>query len=239
MYSNLNYYLGLSESLQCEFITIADSNIDGNFLIHHFISSVLKNGGKVCLFGFAQTLTHYSNACQKLGVNLQTYADEGSFAFVDILKSICDSFLENDTLFYDNSSPGYSLKGLWEVIQKKISNRSLLILDDITSLVNIGVSAQVVADFLHYCKVATHKQCVSFVILGHCNEDDTVCSRVQAFMKTYSTLAIHVSSLKTGYSSDVSGEILIYKKKKTNRMHFKLADKDVKLFPVGTCPAVL
>ena len=251
MYTSFNLHLGIDkENLAHETIVISDKDIDGNFLLHHFLSHCINNNGKVCLLGFNQTLTHYTNASQKLGVNLQKFIDKNNFIFIDVLKLIFDGFIcgDNDasSLFTDVNQPEFSLQPLLDLIMVNITDDMpmMILLDDMCSLVNIGVPVQVIADFIHYCKTLTLHKVLSFVFLTHLGEDPDYLL-LQSWLKYYATIEIDVRSLKTGYSKEISGEMCILRRTPKHsstilkRLHFKLLDKDVKFFAPGTSSAVL
>lgn len=61
-------------------------------------------------------------------------------------------------IVFRNSS--FSLKALWKLLKDRVEQvvddgPHLLVIDDITALLNVGVSVQAIMDFVHYCKVFT------------------------------------------------------------------------------------
>lgn len=251
MYTGFNTYLGYEDKslLEHEFVVLSSKKIDGNFILHHFISQYLKNNARIVLFGFSQILTHYSSACHKLGVNISMARDNNQFVYVDILQLMQDGFLcENpseDVIFSNLNSSTFSLKKIYKMIQANIpaDKPTLVLIDDITTMVNIGVSVQDVCDFIHYCKVLSMQKNASFIISTQHNEDDVEYTAILSQLKSYATLQIHVKALATGYSRDLSGELNIVKHSENplsaRRLHFKLNDKDAKFFSPGMSSAVL
>jgi len=254
MYTYFNSHLGVDKNqLSKEMIVLSDTNIDGNFLLHHFISNALNNEEKVCLIGFSQTFSHYLNAGHKIGVNLQKYVDSKHFVFLDGLQWIYDSFMDekdedSSDILSNAEDPHFSLKMLFDLIVQNTSDYegpSIVLIDDFCSLVSIGISVQTISNFLHYCKTLTFKNDMSFVFLAHADDDDPDNVILHAWLKRYMTLEVNVSALKTGYSRDLSGEMNITRKsqfeysKMSKKLHFKLFDKGVKFFAPGTSSAVL
>lgn len=253
MYTSFNTHLGVdNEPLSNEMIVITDKNIDGNFLLHHFISNALGNDERVCLFGFSQTFTHYLSACHKIGLNLQKYVDSKHFVFIDALQWIFDGFItqKDNNIFTNIKDSKFSLKPILDVIINNTSDYqgpSIVLFDDISSLINIGILVQPISNLIHYCKTLTHQNDISFVVLAHIDEDrdDPDYALLHEWLRRYATLEINVSSLKTGYSRDLSGEMNILRKSHlqystlSKKLHFKLHDKDVKFFAPGTSAAVL
>jgi len=246
MYTNFDAHLGVDQTqISQDFIVITDTDIDGNFLLHHFISNFLqKRKGRVCLLGFAQTQSHYTSACHKMGVNLQTANTKKDFVFVDMLRMIYDGFMaetaDSNNLFSDVDS----LKPLMELVNVIVAgdSPSLVVVDDISTLVNIGVPVQIIADFLHYCKTLITQKDVTFVFLSHADTEDPELSLLHCWLKRYVTLEINVRALKSGFSKELSGDMSITHNNKQHtakHLHFKLLDKDVKFYAPGTASVVL
>jgi len=252
MFTNFDFHLGVDKkNLSQECILISDTDIDGNFLLHHFISHYIHKNGKICLLGFAQTLTHYTSACHKIGVNLQTAIAKKQFVFIDALRLLYDGFISSDTdsnNIFSNAvaHDSFSLKPLFDLITINITDDSptVILLDDICSLVNIGIPVQIIADFVHYCKTLTLQKSISFVFLTHLDEDPDYIV-LHSWLKRYATLEIDVKALKSGYSKELSGDMNIVRRDLyqsitiEKRLHFKLLDKDVKFYAPGTSSVVL
>lgn len=253
VFSSFNTHLGFENNqlTQGDFIVVSGQNIDGNFLMHHFISQYAKNKGTASILGFAQTLTHYSNVGHKLGVNLTNMVKEQSLHFIDGLTLILDAFSKgtSENVLPNPGSTDSTLKQLWKLIRNDISSFTdgvphLFIIDDITALINIGFSVQEVFDFVHYCKSLSEKHKTSFLIGCHENEEDEDYSLIESRLQQYATMKIHVQALKTGYSKDLSGEMQIFNFRNVysssmKTLHFKLMDRDVRFFAPGTSTAVL
>ena len=247
MYSNFDSHLGVEGDISREFITITDRDIDANFLIHHFISHFLqkKSNSKVCLLGFTQTQSHYTSACQKMGLNLQTAISKKQFVFVDMLRMLFDGFIADTTHanhLFSSTALTNTLKPLFELLLAIIKGDtpSLVVVDDLSVLVNIGIPVQVVADFLHYCKNMTVQRDVSFLFLSHADEDDAEFTLMNCWLKRYSTLELNVCSLQSGYSNELSGDMTITRHQCLSKLlHFKLMDKDVKFYAPGTSSVIL
>jgi len=266
MYTTFNAHLGIDkEALANETIFISDQGIDGNFLLHHLIAHSLNTGTRVCVLGIAQTLTHYASTAHKLAVNLHKAIDNKQFVFIDALTLLFDGFTschaddsddDDDADDDDDKSnnlfaispvdPNFSLKALFSLIASQVVDEApiMVIVDDLTALINIGVPVQHIANFVHYCKSLTHTKNVSFVHLAH-HEDDPEYTLLQSWLRHYATMEIHARAMKTGFSRELSGELNILRRSAKHssvmakRLHFKLLDKDVRFFAPGTSSAVL
>jgi len=245
VYSNFNSILEFdSESCrESNFIVVTDVNIDGNFLIHHFISHFTKSNGSISILGMAQTQTHYSSATHKLGVNLQQLLKDGRLKFIDGLQYVCDAFT-------DKTNERSPLKDLTVMVDEAITSTSthqnghLFVIDDLTALLNIGCSTQNVFDFIHHCKVMSEKHNISFLLLSHADMEDDEYAMLSSRLQQYASLHVNAQALRTGYSKDLSGEMQVYNFKNpyaTSKkvLHFKLMDRDMRTFAPGTSSAVL
>jgi len=92
MFTDLNNALCSSSSAivseHGSFVLIADAlQADGSFLLHHYILSYLKGGGRVVLVGLEQSFFHYFSVARKMGVNLNSEIQLGNFVFVNALSS--------------------------------------------------------------------------------------------------------------------------------------------------------
>eukprot|EP00794_Sanderia_malayensis_P012205 gene12205-13462_t len=210
MYPELTSFLNasLTELQKGEFILIEDDKVDGSFLLHHFISVFLKGDCNVLLIGFSQALVHYNSIGKKLGLNLNSAKENNQFVFMDGMSFILKS-LDSEHL-----SQSHDLKKLYGNIVSTLEEMNkmptLLILDDINVLLNAGIDAESVADFMHHCNCLTNfiTNPLSFLALLHCDsdviDDDVIYLRNQ--LKYYATIQFNVRGLETGYSKDVHGE---------------------------------
>ena len=248
MFTEFDLHLGADQkNISKDFVVITDTDIDGNFLLNHFISHFLQKNAKVCLFGLGQVQSHYAAACHKIGVNIQAAITKKQFVFVDTLRMLFDGFLADSSdsnHLFSSVTDTDSLKPLLELVKAVVSENapSIVLIDDLCALVNIGISVQVIADFLHYCKTLTVERDITFVFLSHLNQDDPEYSLLHSWLKQYVTLEINVRALKSGYSKDLSGDMSITwdnRYHQTKQLHFKLLDKDVKLYALGTSSVVL
>jgi len=260
MFVEFNSHTGLDSSdLSHEFITITDTDIDANFLLHHFLSHFLQKhqqGGKATLLAFAHTLAHYTSAVHKIGSNLHTYITRKQLQYVDGLRMLFDGFMCRDgddtaiaSHLFTSTTSNTSLKQLFHLLNAMSSSTHdedgpiLIVVDDLCSLINIGVPAQAVSDFLHYCKTLTTRveRDISFVFLTHADSDDPEYTLVHELLRQYTSMEVNVRALKSGYSKELSGDMNICWNKHNvdKHLHFKLLDKDVKFYAPGTSSAVL
>ncbi|XP_053324038.1 elongator complex protein 6 [Spea bombifrons] len=263
MFPELNSLLGAStDSVDRGKLTLlCDRKTNGSFLLHHFLSYYLKAGCKVCFVGLAQSFSHYSAVAQKLGVNLQSARDEGQLVFLEGLRSYTDLLFGEKT---DPQNPlcflrdGSDLKPLYDFVSAALAPSSgqrwkcpVLIVDDGSVLLSLGVSAVQVLDFIHYCQATVcGKNKGNVLCLVH-NDSDGEDEENELLVKSLwhrSTLILQAEGLQTGFCKDVHGQLLITRralirgggeKDRSAVYQYKIQDKNVTFFARGLSAAVL
>uniref|UniRef100_A0A8C5K989 Elongator complex protein 6 n=2 Tax=Jaculus jaculus TaxID=51337 RepID=A0A8C5K989_JACJA len=97
MFPELNNLLNTSpdRAEQGKLTLLCDTNTDGSFLVHHFLSFYLKANCKVCFVALVQSFSHYNIVGQKLGVSLTAARERGQLVFLEGLKSALDIFFQD------------------------------------------------------------------------------------------------------------------------------------------------
>ncbi|XP_069778253.1 elongator complex protein 6 isoform X2 [Narcine bancroftii] len=167
-------------------ILLCDKQTDGGFLVHHFLSFYLKGGCKVCFLGLLQSFNHYTLVAQKLGINLPAAREKGQLVFLEGLRSSLDVLLgdEQDSLLQKSSplqflsSPSATLQPLYQFICAAVLETSettrtwkfpVLIIDDLSVLLSLGVTTENILNFMHYCtatlcsKMKPHDGSLTFI----------------------------------------------------------------------------
>ncbi|XP_031561763.1 elongator complex protein 6-like [Actinia tenebrosa] len=251
-----------------KFILLSDSQNDGSFLVNHFLSLYAKGGFHICFMTLSQSFTHYCNVAQKLGINLNTACDNGQVKHIDGLKLISkglsakqnkDEALNTEkNPFVNVRNLNFSLEELYKQIRSWVTVKGnepcLLLIDDISILLSLGVTVKTVKDFCHYCTdlMCYDKNVVSgcFVCLVHCDADvdDDMSMLLLRQLCHMAHIEMHVEGLSSGYCKDVHGQLVItwrepddprpkpYKKTTTQ---YKIQDRMVTFFAPGTSKAVL
>ncbi|XP_059830389.1 elongator complex protein 6 [Hypanus sabinus] len=268
MFQELNNILNTTPET-CEqgiSVLLCDKQTDGGFLVHHFLSFYLKGGCKVCFLGLLQSFSHYSLVAQKLGVNLSAAREKGQLVFLEGLRSSLDLLLDDqqDSTLHKSSplqflsSPNASLRSLYEFVctsvQKTSENAwkfSVLIIDDLSVLLSLGVTTKDILNFMHYCRATLcSKLKGNLVALAHDTEDleDEENDFVVKSLSYQSHLILQAEGLATGYCKDIHGELKIIwrslspvkaEKNVIKTFQYKIQDKNVAFFARGTSSAVL
>ncbi|XP_060680435.1 elongator complex protein 6 isoform X1 [Hemiscyllium ocellatum] len=268
MFPELNDILGTTPETceQGKAVLLCDKQTDGSFLVHHFLSFYLKGNCKVCFLGLVQSFNHYSLVAQKLGIQLSTAREKGQLVFLEGLRSSLDSVLteqqdsRSPTLspFEFLSSPDTSLNCLYEFVRVSLSETNestwkfpVLIIDDLSVLLSLGVSAVNILNFMHYCRATICSKFMgNIVMLVHNTEDleDEENNFVVKSLSHQCHLILQVEGLTTGYCKDIHGQLtMTYRSPspvKTERnitkiFQYKIQDKNVNFFARGTSSSVL
>ncbi|XP_022789899.1 elongator complex protein 6-like [Stylophora pistillata] len=166
-----------NENAKRKFLLITDCQNDGSFLIHHFLSLSIKGGFKVLFVALVQSFSHYSKVAQKLGINLSSICESGQVTYIDGLSCISEALADerqqdtfknsqSSTLGNKNSDRSnpfinvraqtFTLQPLYNRIKSSLGDETkpcLLLIDDLTGLLSIGVHLQQITNFIHYCAV--------------------------------------------------------------------------------------
>ncbi|KAL1259785.1 hypothetical protein QQF64_010362 [Cirrhinus molitorella] len=208
-----------------DFILVSDRRADASFLIHHYLSFYLRAGCKVCFLGLVQSFSHYSAVGQRLGVSLTQAREKGQLVFLEGLKESTGVILqeETQTLSYLRS-PGAGLEGLFRFVERSVRQSGngdageswgppVLLIDDLSVLLSLGVSVGAILDFALYCQATVCSELQgNMVILVRCEEEDADddeegSNLLQRGLVHQCNLALHVEGLPTGYCRDIHGQV--------------------------------
>lgn len=266
MFPELNSILNTSPNnfRSGDFILLSDRQADASFLIHHYLSFYLRAGCKVCFLGLVQSFSHYSAVSQRLGVNLTQAREKGQLVFLEGLKDSIGVVLQEDTsqkiqpLNYLRS-PGAGLECLFKFVESSVHQSEdgetwgppVLIIDDLSVLLSLGVSAGAILDFSLYCQATICSELQgNMVILVRCEEedvdDDEDSNLLQRGLIHQCGLALHVEGLPTGYCRDIHGQLEVWWRWREDAMynqrkifHFKVHEKGASFFARGSSSAIL
>ncbi|KAH1178409.1 hypothetical protein KIL84_012111 [Mauremys mutica] len=196
MFVELNELLNASPERpeQGKLTLLRDTKTDGSFLVHHFLSFYLKAGCKVCFVALLQSFSHYNIIAQKLGVSLTAAKERGQLVFLGGLKSCFDVlFGEEQHVGQTNplrfvSEDGSNLKTMYEFVRTSLMASGsdswkcpVLLVDDLSVLLSLGVRPVDVLDFIHYCRVAV---CSQLKCSSHCCQRNQKGDRVSTKRNT-------------------------------------------------------
>lgn len=274
MFTELNSILNSTPDsfTQGEFILLSDRQSDASFLIHHFLSFYLRARCKVCFLGLVQSFSHYSAVSQRLGVSLTQAKEKGQLVFFEGLKESLSIFIpqegNTDSQAMDFlRDPAVGLRSLYDFVLSSVNGPGgsaegteawgppVLLVDDLSVLLSLGVGAGAVLDFSHYCKATICSQLQgNMVTLVRCSgeeeEDEGDEEGSEWLLKGLthqSSLTLHVQGLPTGYCRDIHGQVEVcWRRRRADGLHpqtklfqYKVHDKGASFFARGTSSAVL
>lgn len=229
--------------------------IDSTFLIHHITTFHLKKQHRVILVSFLNTFHHYTCIALKLGMNLASSLSEGNLVFIDCFSRSSEGSVTCPIIGEDNLC---SLANLSICLQEFIEKHQqvhkdtplTILIDDLSTPVLLGVAPIQVLDFVFSIRALLQaKLCVesSLCVLATSSGDiDGTEFRLVNHLSNESDVILTVQGLSSGFSKEVHGKLVAlsirpppvvtpYKEE----WHFKLEDRGVKLFPIGTAPGIL
>ncbi|XP_043397689.1 elongator complex protein 6 isoform X4 [Chelonia mydas] len=198
------------------------------------------------------------------GVSLTAAKERGQLVFLEGLKSCFDVlFGEEQRVGQPNplqfiSEDGSNLKTMYEFVRTSLMASGsdswkcpVLLVDDLSVLLSLGVRPVDVLDFIHYCRVAVCSQLQgNIVVLVHSSDDseDEENELVVNSLCHQSNLILWAEGLATGFCKDVHGQLKIIQKGSSElkaernlfRIYqYKIQDKNVTFFARGMSVAVL
>lgn len=232
MFVELNSILDIDKDygFNSQVIGLSDSHVDGNFLVHHFLSFFLKKGVPVCFVGLQHTFSHYNNVAQKFGLNLSDLIKTNKLNFVGGLKllgeAICkqtfdttterEQVPEKDSPFLDTTQLKnfkIYIENIYNELQKLNGQSPVVIIDNLSVLLSVGYPAQEILGLIHYLTELIMESPgdnggTLVLFCNNCkdfNDDDN--ELLWNYIKHTSSLQLEVSGLKSGYCKEVHGEV--------------------------------
>ncbi|XP_072797275.1 elongator complex protein 6 isoform X2 [Vicugna pacos] len=203
---------------------LCDAKTDGSFLMHHFLSFYLKANCKVCFVALIQSFSHYNIVGQKLGVSLTAARERRQLVFLEGLKSAVDIFFrpqeEPHPLQFLREANTRNLQPLYEFVREALKPTDeeeaawrcpVLLVDDLSVLLSLGVGAVAVLDFIHYCRATVcWERKGNIVALVHDSGDaeDEENDILLNGLSHQSHLILRAEGLATGFCKDVHGQIV-------------------------------
>ncbi|KAE8289261.1 Elongator complex protein 6 [Larimichthys crocea] len=257
MFAELSSILNASPDsfTQGEFVLVSDRQSDASFLIHHFLSFYLRGDA----------------VSQRLGVSLAQAKEKGQLVFLEGLKESLSVLIPQDTNTGSKAmdflrDPAVGLKSLYEFPSSVSSSGSraegaeewgplVLLVDDLSVLLSLGVSVGAVLDFSHYCRATVCSELQgNVVMLARCDGeeeegdgDDEGSETLLKGLTHQCSLTLHVQGLPTGFCRDIHGQVEVCWRRRQGDgqstqkklFQYKVHDKGASFFAPGTSSAVL
>ncbi|KAH8041854.1 hypothetical protein HPB51_018648 [Rhipicephalus microplus] len=264
MFLELNTFLDFdNKALPRRFVVISsDDTVEHTFVLNHMLMLYLKTGRRVFQLNFVHDDAFFASVCQKLGINLKTYAARNAFRSFSCLKLLKElvkgSFSDSSHPFAFLTAPASQhgddrLSVLRSRILEELRSfvvcdevattggEVLVLVDDASSLLNFGLGCREISGLVHSLRLEPLVRERGTVVAGMkscAREDDADCHRLCTYLSHLADATIDVRGLSTGHSRDITGQISVTRTSytqlpTTKQMHFRIEDRGVKLFPVG------
>ncbi|XP_037705744.1 elongator complex protein 6 isoform X2 [Choloepus didactylus] len=198
------------------------------------------------------------------GVSLTTARERGQLVFLEGLKSSVELFFraqeETHPLQFLREANTGNLQPLYEFVQEALKpvdgeetawKYPVLLVDDLSVLLSLGMGAVAVLDFVQYCRATVCWELKgNMVALVHDSGDaeDEENDLLLNGLSHQSHLILRAEGLATGFCRDVHGQLRILWRRplqptaqqdRSLTYQYKIQDKNVSFFARGMSPAIL
>ncbi|KAG7174632.1 elongator complex protein 6-like [Homarus americanus] len=233
-------------------------------LLTHFLASGVTNSHPVCFLTMQHTWGHYCNIGSKLGFNLKQHSDQSTIKVIEGLKLLNEVLdggiedIEDHPFAFILKTCEDPLRNLYKLIKQTVQpwrddcKYFLIIIENITSLLNLGIQTKDIAIFSHYCKNLIHigpnNASDSLIVVTRDDEKDEDASSLTKIISHSAVMHMSLRGLSSGLSREVHGDLKITVFNGlgphqclpvVHYFQFKLEDKNMKLFAPGTSANVL
>lgn len=185
--------------------------------------------------------THYRSLCKKLGFDLEEARQKKRALVLDPFHM---SVGKDKPFSNIDMSDREHLEGLFFAVEEAVnslSGRKALIIDDLSGLVCLGASVGRSVSFVQQCRALQKRdKHLSLIICNHVSKDCEDLKTLSNWIFHVADFRIGVSGLKTGFSANVTGSLDVIDHLKDRNfaeqrvLHFKLTDRQIKVFAPGT-----
>ncbi|KFD45393.1 hypothetical protein M514_13730 [Trichuris suis] len=212
------------------------AEIDGCFLLYHFISLFYRATRKVVLVCIQNTPKHYSVALAKFGVQVERAVESGNIILVDFAYTLSK---------WNGQQPTKLLQNLTEHIGKATSplsgsdEQSLLVVDCLYTLQHLNCPPSSLCTFILTCVHTVGPN--SCLVMKTCAECD---ANLEAVCLRLSDDVVDVAPLETGSGNDLNCRLNIRRRQKdkllfeNRKLLARLHERNVRFFNPGLVPGV-
>lgn len=235
-----------------------------NGLVTHFLASAVASAHPVCFVTLQNTWGHHCNIGNKLGLNLRQQSDLGSVKVIDglkLLSTVLDQSVEDvgdhpfGFIVNNCESP---LRNLYRRVKSSVQawqesgKYFLIIIENVTSLLNMGVQTRDIDIFIQYCRnlVGDHQSTKfgTLIVVTSADDKDEDASHLTNMVAHSASVHLSIRGLSTGSSREVHGDLRITAFDRQNphlclpnvhNFQYKMEEKNMKLFAPGTSANLL
>ncbi|KAJ2076604.1 Elongator subunit elp6 [Coemansia sp. RSA 988] len=244
--SKLNWADGLPEAATT-MIVAGGLEADGSVIIPHLINSVFERQGQVILLSFRHPFNHYLHIMRKMGVNVSKHK-------LQFVNGLVEADLSN---LPPATQPHFTLGADWADFYGWLKDQSpsLLIIDGLCSLLDLGHNVKRVMSFFTACQQIVEDWSVrsdggytGFVANILLDEFTELLAKSLIRKSHY---FFNFEDLESGASTDVSGQLTAIpghlhcqiqngsSKFRPALLHYKVTDTTVQFFSPGQSSTIL
>ena len=203
------------DSFKSPYILVTEKNTDASFIVSHFLTYTLKQEISVCFVNMLHTMNHYKNVSMKLGLNLQQYQDS-TLLHINGMDYINRKLCNNT----EGNEKSNNLNDFFDTISnaiKTFNNKYLILVDDISVFLHMGIPYSEVTKLIHYLKQECFKKgkfqgCL--VMKTHLTQsihsnDDTEIDLLHLNLLKDCDVNIQCEGLETGHCKEIQGQVSI------------------------------
>lgn len=226
---------------------------NANFLLNAVLLHALKKTQAVCLVLCHNTFGHYHNVGMRLGYNLLALKEKGQITVVEPMKIAAsnvadmykDSVDKEEIVIPDAASTEHAniVRTLFTRVKESYDEASkfkesvVLIIDDISHLLDLGLSIRDAMYFVRYLRsfVASHPSS-QLCILAHTYQWDPQTSNADAvanMLRHMAHLCVATEPFKTGHFGDTSGKLIVRWRTESVRSKYHWTEETTHLFKLS------
>nr|XP_018917233.1 PREDICTED: elongator complex protein 6-like [Bemisia tabaci] len=236
--------------------TLLIEEVHGSVAADFLLSSILidqfqrnPNAG-MCLVLFHNTLSHFNNICSKniLKLNLDDLIQNEKIVCIQAMESVLKTFSdEKEDNFSKVSNLGsFYFEKVNQAINKLIAKNVSHIYLVVESVSNLLYLSQTFKDVINFVQSCLNLSPSTLIVSSHSSDTNPDQKLLLAFLRHLANINIRVSGLKTGFSSDVSGNFVVEKKSDSihdfsvhkDKFFFKLEENSAAIYD-GVAPSFL
>lgn len=207
-----------------------NKNANSNFVISSLLGHCISEDQNIVLVLTQHTLGHFYQVGKRLGYDLMKYMKNGKAKCLEFLKEIHNTIIDLDV--------DACVRSLFKDIVQNVkilseNGPTTIIFDDISHLLDIGISVKDILMYIKVCNSLALIKNVKIIVNCHVSNDDD--EKLSNMLFHSADLWVTVSALKTGISRNVTGSIQLRRPERNFERfyHYKLEDKDIKMFYPG------
>lgn len=230
---------------------VEEHGTSASFVVGSLMWNASRTNTSILLLALHNSLAHHHNVTKKLGFNLKGAIDNKSAVVFEPVAAFCEKFVKSGEMANGNFDVidhflGGEMTTMFEDVKNTLSlmsGKKCLVIDDLGILMNMGIGLAHVITFLQCCrKLQESDKDISLIVSSHVTENCEDHRLLADFISHIADLRVTVSPLRTGFSTNVTGTMEVVDNlerafgttSEKRVYHFKLTDRQIKVFAPGT-----